>query len=89
MTEFVKTVSQLVENQFPSFYKEDGPGFVAFVKAYYEFLETTDKYTYKENRELFNSNDIDDTLSEFLVHFKEKYLSDFPFVTATLFFSIN
>ena len=50
MSEFVKTVSQLVENQFPSFYKEDGPGFVAFVKAYYEFLETTDKYTYKENR---------------------------------------
>lgn len=83
MTEFVKTVSQLVENQFPSFYKEDGPGFVAFVKAYYEFLETTDKYTYKENRELFNSNDIDDTLNEFLVHFKEKYLADFPFVTAT------
>ena len=83
MTEFVKTVSQLVENQFPSFYKEDGPGFVAFVKAYYEFLETTDKYTYKENRELFNSNDIDDTLSEFLVHFKEKYLADFPFVSAT------
>jgi hypothetical protein len=83
MTEFVKTVSQLVENQFPSFYKEDGPGFVAFVKAYYEFLETTDKYTYKENRELFNSNDIDDTLNDFLVHFKEKYLSDFPFVTAT------
>ena len=41
MSEFVKTVSQLVENQFPSFYKEDGPGFVAFVKAYYEFLETT------------------------------------------------
>jgi hypothetical protein len=83
MSEFVKTVSQLVENQFPSFYKEDGPGFVAFVKAYYEFLETTDKYTYKENRELFNSNDIDDTLSEFLVHFKEKYLADFPFVAAT------
>jgi hypothetical protein len=83
MTEFVKTVSQLVENQFPAFYKEDGPGFVAFVKAYYEFLETTDKYTYKENRELFNSNDIDDTLNEFLGHFKEKYLADFPFVTAT------
>jgi hypothetical protein len=83
MTEFVKTVSQLVENQFPAFYKEDGPVFVAFVKAYYEFLETTDKYTYKENRELFNSNDIDDTLDEFLGHFKEKYLADFPFVTAT------
>ena len=83
MTEFVKTVSQLVENQFPSFYKEDGPGFVAFVKAYYEFLETTNKYTYKENRDLFDSNDIDDTLDEFLVHFKEKYLADFPFVIAT------
>ena len=83
MTEFVKTVSQLVENQFPSFYKEDGAGFIAFVKAYYEFLETTDKYTYKENREIFNSNDIDNTLDEFLVHFKEKYLADFPFIAAT------
>jgi hypothetical protein len=35
-----QTVSPLVENMFPSFYHEEGPNFVAFMKAYYEWLET-------------------------------------------------
>jgi hypothetical protein len=34
-----KTISQLVEKQVPSFVREDYPQFVAFVKAYYEWLE--------------------------------------------------
>ena len=32
-------LSTLVENQFPQFYKEEGPKFLQFVKAYYEYLE--------------------------------------------------
>lgn len=32
-------VSPLVENLFPSFYRDEGQDFVAFVKAYYEWLE--------------------------------------------------
>ena len=36
-------LSSLVENQFPAFYKEEGPKFLAFIKAYYQYLETTGK----------------------------------------------
>ena len=36
-------LSTLVENQFPAFYKEEGPKFLAFIKAYYQYLETTGK----------------------------------------------
>jgi hypothetical protein len=35
-----QAVSPLVENMFPSFYQEEGPNFIAFMKAYYEWLET-------------------------------------------------
>ena len=35
-----KTISQYVSRQFPAFYKEEGETFIAFVKAYYEWLET-------------------------------------------------
>lgn len=83
MTDIIKTVSHAIESQFPDIYKSEGQELIAFVKAYYEFLETTDKYSVKVNRAMFESNDIDDSLDEFLVHFKEKYLADFPFVTAT------
>lgn len=34
-----KTVSNLIETQFPEFYLTDGPTFVLFVKKYYEWLE--------------------------------------------------
>ena len=35
-----KNISQLIANQFPDFYKEEGELFIAFVKAYYEWLES-------------------------------------------------
>ena len=34
-----KKLSPLIESLFPSHYRENGQNFVAFVKAYYEFLE--------------------------------------------------
>lgn len=34
------TISNLVKNQFPEFYQEEGPVFVAFVQKYFEWLET-------------------------------------------------
>ena len=82
MTNIVKNISQLVESQFPQVYQEEGAELVAFIKAYYEFLETTKQST-KLSREMFDANDIDKTLDQFIVHFKEKYLKDFPFVSAT------
>ena len=41
MKNIEKYVSQYVANQFPSFYKEEGETFIAFVKAYYEWLESS------------------------------------------------
>lgn len=72
-------VALYIRNQFPTAYEEGGEGFIAFVEAYYEFLDSTQ---YK-NRTMIDSIDIDDTLDEFVSHFKETYLKDFPFVAAT------
>lgn len=40
MKDIEKLISPLVEKQFPSFYSQEGEQFIAFVKAYYEWLET-------------------------------------------------
>ncbi len=83
ITDFSKEVSQLIENQFPEFYRDEGSNLVAFVRAYYEFLETNDKYSLKLSRQMFDMKDIDTSLEEFLVSFKETYLADFPFQFTT------
>ena len=36
-----KTLSNLVRNQFPEFYHDDGPVFVDFVTKYFEWIETS------------------------------------------------
>lgn len=40
-----KYISPLIESQFPQFYREEGPRFVSFIKAYYEWLETQQAYS--------------------------------------------
>ena len=83
MSDIIKTVSQLIENQFPAVYREEGPQLVAFVKAYFEFLENDEESSTKLARQLFDVNDIDNTLNSFIVNYKEKYLKDFPFKSST------
>lgn len=83
MTNFSETVSHMIESQFPAIYREEGAELVAFVKAYYEFLEKTDSYNVKMSRKMFGANDIDDSLEEFVTHFKQKYLADLPFSSST------
>jgi len=78
-----KKVSHLIANQFPAYYQENGSIMVDFLEAYYEFLENTYGYSEYMNRILPETNDIDQTLDEFVVHFKNKYLSEFPLVTYT------
>lgn len=166
--EFVieKNINQLVEQQFPEFFRTDGPVFVEFVKQYYKWLEgvsdkavliegvkvdveakqtsvtlhlgltadfndyfaagdkiaiwdedddyriytidtvetteitlTTDNYfsgtelaigtvinapnALYHSRRLFDYDDVDNTVNEFIVYFKEKYLKDIQFETQT------
>jgi hypothetical protein len=127
MKNIEKRISPLIQSQFPSFYQEEGENFIAFVKAYYEWLENSGTYvnysgntvtqyiasnndiievtanqlansTYMSSitryqpidanplyhaRRLPDSRDIDSTTDDFIVHFKEKYLKNIQFDTAT------
>lgn len=67
-------ISPFVKSQFPEFYQEEGPLFVLFTKEYFKFLESSGE-TFDKSRNLLNYKDIDLTVDEFLIHFKEKYLS--------------
>lgn len=77
-----KQISSFIESQFPSFYREEGPQFVAFVKAYYEWMELANNALYQA-RSLPDYRDIDTTMDDFIIHFKEKYLKNIQFDTAT------
>ena len=77
---FEKKISNLIENQFPDFYKEEGPAFIEFVKAYYAWMESDGNAVYHARR-LLEYRDIDSTVDSFLIHFKDKYLSNFTFDT--------
>jgi len=76
-----KTISNLVQTHFPYFLQEEGPLFIEFVKNYYEWAETDNQFLY-EGRKLSEYKDIDNTVDEFLVYFKEKYLKNIQFRTA-------
>lgn len=82
MQQIEKFISPLIEKQFPQFYQEEGPQFIAFVKAYYEWLEQANNVLY-HSRRLTDYRDIDTTLDQFIVQFKEKYLKNIQFDTAT------
>ena len=56
-----KTISNFVESQFPQFYLTEGPNFVLFVKAYYEWLESEGQ-AINQSRSLLDYRDIDNTL---------------------------
>jgi len=58
-------LSRIVANQLPEFIREDYPTFVAFLEAYYEYLEQNDA-------NLYDLRDIDKTLDSFIKYFKNE-----------------
>ncbi len=70
---FETELSPLIKSQFPAFYKEGGDGFLRFVKAYYEWMESEGQVTY-HTRRLNDYHNFDITVEEFVDHFREKYL---------------
>mgnify|MGYP003342905801 CR=1 FL=1 len=80
MDKIQTTISNLIENQFPSIYKEEGQNLIAFIQAYYEWMESEDNPLY-HSRRLIDYSDIDTTLEEFIIHFKETYLAGVQFDT--------
>jgi hypothetical protein len=82
MSVIEKNISQFIQNQFPSIYREEGELFVEFVKQYYEWMEQPDNVLY-HSRNLLDNKDIDETVDKFVVDFKEKYLADVQLDTVT------
>lgn len=73
----INKISDLVKNQFPSFYREDGEAFLDFVQAYYEYLEQTGKLTDSvENIQSYR--DINTTLDEYIEYFRRDLLPSIP-----------
>ena len=70
----VKTkISTVVSKQTPQFVREDHEHFIAFLEAYYEWLET--EY---QTRELENIRDVDETLDRFVSNFRSEVLNQIP-----------
>ena len=74
---FHDRISVRVEGQLPRFVTQDHPTFVAFLEAYYEYLEQTGK-PYEVIGGLTNYFNIDKTVDSFLQYFKEQFGSDVP-----------
>lgn len=71
-------ISTLVESQVPGYLLEEGPNLVAFLKAYYEWMETTGQVT-DVSKNLLANRDIDTTdLNKFYEYFRREVLADFP-----------
>jgi hypothetical protein len=70
-------VSALIESQFPEFALEEGPKLVAFLKAYYEWMETSGQALY-EAKKFPENQDIDTTSDKFLEYFKKEILNSIP-----------
>ena len=70
-------LSIAIEEQFPDFVKEEGPNLIAFMKAYFEWMETSDQVL-DVNKSLLTNQDLDDTLPKFLKYFQNELMQDIP-----------
>lgn len=77
-----KKIAHLIEKDFPAYYREEGPVFVEFIRTYYEWMESQEQTIYHARR-LPEYQDIDSTVDQFIVYFKQKYLPNVQFDTAT------
>jgi hypothetical protein len=67
-------ISSIVASQLPEFIRDEYQTFVDFLKAYYEFLETTQK-------DPTTLRDIDTTLDAFITYFKSELAQKIPYST--------
>jgi hypothetical protein len=66
-------IASVVKRQLPEFIREDYPTFVAFVEAYYEYLQT-------QGVDLSKFRDIDQTLESFIDQFKKELAYNLPII---------
>ena len=75
--EVYKKISPLIEQQFPEHIRENGPRFVAFMEAYYEYLEKSGNAV-NQIRLLNDNQDIDRTINNFVEYFRREFALSIP-----------
>jgi hypothetical protein len=73
----MNNISSLIQSQFPQFVQEDYPALIAFIEAYYKYLEL-EKNPQDILSNLIAYADIDRTLDEFVSKFEKQYLNGLP-----------
>ena len=76
-------ISPLIPSEFPAFYNTDGPAFIEFVTAYYQWLEQSANSQYvgsitTKSRNLPSYWNIDTTPANFLKYFEDTFLVNVP-----------
>ena len=74
---FDERISVQIEGQLPDFVKQDHATFVAFLEAYYEYLELLGK-PYEIIGNLDNYFNVDKTVDDYLKYFKNQFGKDVP-----------
>ena len=74
-----KNIAFLINQQFPSYFKEYGSELVALTEEYYKFLEKETNQSNYVNRRMFEYRDISSTLQNMLISFQKKYMADLPY----------
>jgi len=82
MSNIEKNISQFIKNQFPVIYREEGDLFVEFATKYYEWMEQSNNVLYY-SRNFLENRDIDETVDDFIIRFKNKYLNDIQIDTVS------
>ena len=75
--EILKKISSQIETQFPGFIREEGPQFVSFLKAYFEYMEQTGNAV-NSIRTLRENKDIDRTVDSFVEYFRREFMLNIP-----------
>jgi len=75
--ETLKKISSQIESQFPGFIREEGPQFVAFLKAYFEYMEQ-DGNAVASARAIRDNRDIDRTVESFVEYFRKEFMVNIP-----------
>ena len=78
MSEIEKNIAFKIAEQFPAYYRENGPELVKLVEEYYRFTETETNQSIYNARRMFEYRDIATTLSSMIIFFQKKYLVDLP-----------
>src|SRR6478736_105887 len=72
----------LIDAMIPEFIRDQDPNFVAFVKAYYAWLDDPNGGAAAyHTRRMMDYTNVDETTEEFIQHFKKVYLPFFPDTT--------